>query len=227
MSEMPKILDVPKLGTLAVTITDADHAHLGDDPRPRKLTRPFKGATVRTPEGGTATVVEEDFYGGRDRIWLDDREESVSAGECALMLNLPDSHWKDASIGQLTVRGVTYNASCHMHRWTDGTWRVGPEFDSETGKPYSRHSYFAKVHATRADGSMRDASESAREKMRDAIEAAFATWADANGGLFMSAGEKAHAARIARKRAEVAKAREALAAVEAELVELETQLAKR
>jgi hypothetical protein len=95
----------------------------------------------------------------------------------------------DLAVG-LTLRGVRYGASAHLHKWSDGRWHLGTEADKDTYKILFHHLY-----VSRADSYTKEPSRSAREALGAEIERAVSAWADSVGALVFDEAQAAHVAR--------------------------------
>lgn len=114
-----------------------------------------------------------------------------------------------------TINGVALRIDAHLYRWTDGSWHVGAE-----GR--SGYDHYHSLSLSRPDFKG-DASTAARQKVEAMLPPMIAAWAEDHPDLLAAA---AHADRnnrarsvesdIERLAAELAAARERLAAIAAE-----------
>jgi hypothetical protein len=77
----------------------------------------------------------------------------------------------DSSVG-LTVRGVRYGVSVHLHRWSDGYFRTGT--DGKGGI------YAGEFYVTRAGSWGNTVSVPARKSLLEEVEKVVNAWATAN-----------------------------------------------
>jgi len=116
----------------------------------------------------------------------------------------------------MEIRGITYGASGHFHKWADGTWNPGLEKDSVGTRLY-HHLYMSR-------GNSNNASDPARRKALEIMTRIVRQWVIDNPqaliaaqGLALQEKRKKVLDRIAELRSQIDKAA-------AEMIELDRQL---
>ena len=112
--------------------------------------------------------------------------------------------WAGENKGIITIRGVEYGGSVHMHLWSDGKWHIGPE-----DKP-DWHD-FRKVHLSRLHD-YKPVSDAATRKAGEVIEPRFNEYiAELDGVLLEQAEQKAISNELFHLERDIAKLEEELA----------------
>jgi hypothetical protein len=124
----------------------------------------------------------------------------------------------------MIVRGKPYNGSVHFYKWNDGTWNIGPEFDSD-GKPTTEYSRRSQLYLTRNDwmemgGRPGDVSEPARKTIKLALELAVREWLQTELGQ-----EAVYVAAESKRISDIAKLEDEIANLEGEITKRKARIA--
>ncbi len=133
-------------------------------------------------------------------------------------LHVSSRNGYDREGGLLTLRGCEYYVSAHYYRYKDSSFQLGPEF-KENGEPTNsydrRQSLYISNHA---------ASESARNKIAEAVTNAVNEWAAANPHVIAAANIEHLRNKIESAQADVDNAKEVLSKAAADLKTAEENL---
>lgn len=118
----------------------------------------------------------------------------------------------------MEIRGITYGASGHFHKWADGTWNLGLEKETEGYRNYNQ------LYMSRNGGGVNSATDAARRKAVEIMTRIVRQWVTNNPEALAEAEHKDTERKREKVRDRIAELQKQIDAATAEMRELDAQL---